>query len=158
MRIQNDIFSCFDSAFNERLKDLPNEMGIVLMALSDDNVEELLKIDLKSTPDNQTSYSLFPILKQIDAKNLMKRINKLSNKSIRMFDVFLSDHYRIYHDLTSDFSNCYKEDKDCLCELEKMIGMQLDKETSIRKLTFDKLQKTVSNCIERANGVTRNLS
>lgn len=158
MRIHNDVSSCFDSAFNERLKDLPNEMGIVLMALSDDNVEELFKIDLKSTPDNQTSYSLFPILKQIDAKNLMKGINMLSNKSIRMFDVFLSDHYRIYHDLTSDFSNYYKEDKDCLCKLEKMIGMQVEKETSIRKLAFNKLQKTVSNCIERANGVTKTLS
>ena len=158
MRIQNDVSSCYDSAFNERLKDLPNEMGIVLMALSDGNVEELFKIDLKSTPDNQTSYSLFPILKQIDATNLMKRINMLSNKSIRMFDVFLSDHYRIYHDLTSDFSNYYKEDKDCLCKLEKMIGMQVEKETSIRKMAFNKLQKTVSNCIERANGVTKTLS
>lgn len=157
MGIHNEIISCFDRAFNKRLKDLPNEMEIALMTLSDGNVEELFKIDLKSTPDNRTCYTLFPILKQIDAKNLMNRINMLSNKSIRLFGVFLSDHYRIHHDLSSDFSKYYNEDKDCLCELEKMIGMQIKKETSIRRSVFNKLQKTVSDCIKRANGVTKSL-
>lgn len=158
MRIHNDIASCFETAFQGRLKVLPNEMEQALNMLTNDNIKNLVKIDLNSTPDNNTNYSLTPILKQINAKNLMRRIKMLSNENIQYFDLFLSSHYRLSYNLSPDFSKYYKEDKDCLCELEKMLGTQIKKETSIRRWAFSKLQKTVSNCIKRSDGVTESLS
>lgn len=145
-------------AFKERLKELPDEMEKALTNLSNENIKELFAIDEKSTPDRHTSYDMTPILKQIEAKELMENIMALTNEHVWNFAIFLANHYKISHNLSSDFYAFYKDDKDCLVKLNEMLKRQIKKETTVRRWAFEYLQSTVEVCIKRCEGAVGCLS
>ena len=158
MRIHNELSDCFQTAFKERLKDLPDEMEKALTNLSNENIKDLFIIDEKGTPDGHTSYDMTPILKQIEAKTLMKKICVLTNEHVRNFAIFLANHYKISHNQSGDFYTYYKDDKNCLVKLNEMLKCQIKKETAVRRWAFEYLQSTVEVCIKRCEGAVGSLS
>lgn len=158
MRIHNEMSDCFQAAFADRLKELPDEMERALTNLSNENIKDLFVVDEKSTPDRRSSYDMTPILKNIDAKALMKKIRLLTNEHVRNFAIFLANHYKVGHNLSSDFYPFYKDDKDCLEKLNEMLKRQIKKETAVRRWAFEYLQSTVEVCIKRCEGAVGCLS
>ena len=157
LRIHNEMAEFFNNAFKEREAEIPDKMEDVLNNLKDDNMQELMLLDEKSTPDRHTSYNMKPILKQQNAEMLIERIKGLSNANVRNFAIFLSIHYRLSHNLGDGFTQIYQEDKDTLQVLKPLVEKEISEQTSIRRWNFEYLLKVVDGCIRRSEGVTEPL-
>lgn len=157
LRIHNEMAEFFNNAFKEREKEIPDKMEDILNNLKDDNMQELMFLDEKSTPDRHTSYSMKPILKQQNAEMLIERIKELSNANVRNFAIFLSIHYRLSHNLGDGFTQIYQEDKETLLELKPFVEKEISEQSSIRRWNFGYLLKVVDGCIKRCEGVTEPL-
>jgi tryptophan 2,3-dioxygenase len=93
-----------------------------------------------------------------EMKALMKKIRVLTNENVRNFAIFLANHYKLSHNLSSEFCKIYKEDKNSLEKLKDMIERQVKKESTVRRWAFEYLLSTVEVCIKRCNGVEGGLS
>ena len=139
-----------NATFENKKISLPNKLIDVLSNLSDDNVGQLEIIDNDAMPDGQKAYQLSSIFKDIDGKQLHKKIAALSNKGKQTFRQFLVMHYHLSSQI--DFAHYYKDDTSTLSELEKLLNNDLNKATSIDKYTLEKLIGSINHCLQRCNG------
>lgn len=158
LRIHNEMAEYFNKIFEERVAEIPDEMDNLLNNLKDDNIQNLLIIDKKSTPDRHTYYNMKPILKQQDAEQLMEKVKGLNNANVRNFAIFLSIHYRLSHNLGDGFIQFYKDDKETLQNMRSLVEREIVKQTSVRRWNFKFLLKVVDDCIKRCEGVNKMLS
>lgn len=157
LRIHNEMAEYFNKIFKEREEEIPDEMDQLLNNLKDENMQRLMLLDEKSTPDRHTSYNMKPILVQQDADKLMERVKGLSNANVRNFAIFLSVHYRLSHNLGDGFTRFYKADKDTLQSMRPLVEKEIEKQTSVRRWNFEYLLKVLDGCIKRCEGVNEAL-
>lgn len=151
-RLHNEIATFFQTTFQEREKQLPNKMQLMLNNLSNDNVEQLIATDQSSTPDRNSSFSLTCILKNQDIAELMNRIKTLNNANVRSFAEFLAHHFMLGYNLGGDYTDRFKDDTEALKALGKMVGDEILNVTEIRQWAFRYFLKVIEGCLKRCEG------
>lgn len=157
LRIHNEMVEYFNKIFKEREAEIPDEMDKLLNNLKDENMQRLMLLDEKSTPDRHTSYNMKPILVQQDADKLVDRVKGLSNANVRNFAIFLSVHYRLSHNLGDGFTQFYKADRETLQSMRPLVEKEIEEQTSVRRWNFEYLLKVLDGCIKRCEGVNEAL-
>ena len=157
-RIHKEMTTFFNEVFNAYEKKLPNKMQETLNNLNNENVQYLIQLDQEATPDHHSQYSLTPILRDQDAIALMEKIKGLKNCNIRMFALFLSQHFMLSYNLGSDFTERFKDDRDTLNMLKVLTERESENTTGIRMWAFQYLLKVINGCVQRCEGVRNPLN
>lgn len=157
-RIHKEMTTFFNEVFNAYEKKLPNKMQETLNNLNNENVQYLIQLDQEATPDHHSPYSLTPILRDQDAIALMEKIKGLKNCNIRMFALFLSQHFMLSYNLGSDFTERFKDDRDTLNMLKVLTERESENTTGIRMWAFQYLLKVINGCVQRCEGVRNPLN
>ena len=157
LRIHNEMSEYLNTIFKEREAEIPDEMDDLLNNLNDDNIQQLILLDEKSTPDRHTSYNMKPILKQQNAEHLMENVRALNNANVRNFAIFLSVHYRLSDNLSYGYTQFYKDDRDTLQKIKPLVEKEITIQESVRRWNYEYLLKVVNACIRRCEGAAEAL-
>lgn len=144
------IVSNIDAVFEDKKTNLPNTMKVFLQNLSDNNIEQLYCLDHETMPGHGKSYYLSSIFKDVNGKQIHKKVAALSNKGKNYFRMFLESHYNLSSNIS--FAHYYKDDEQTLVDLKKYFDADYTKAASIDKYTIEKLISTIERCIKRCSG------
>lgn len=148
--IGKDILEFANNLFYKMECKLKNKLEQALLCLSDDNIEDVIKLSVSS------NYNTTSMLKNIDANILAGRILLLSNKNLQSFCDFLSCHYQFAYSLGSGFSY-FKEDLPVLESVYRILTSKLSKKKYIDKYMLEMVLKYFEGAIKRANGESHNI-
>lgn len=128
---------------NAKMKD---DMQIALENLSDNNIEDLGRIECRLYPDGKDFYKAHAIFANVDANLIYHALVRMTNESRNSFLLFIKDRYG--NAMTEQDATTFQDDIPFLKKLYNLIGNDLPSYTCIDKFSFNGLLTTIKSAIE----------
>ena len=124
-----------EEAFERFMPKVDNKLTCILNLLSDENIKDLYGVYAGAIPDHSVTYSMHPILSQVDPVRFVNGYVKLSNYSKTELAQFLQYHYHqaFRPSNAKEFVHYYEDD---LKKLPEIVGLL--KEAAKHKRLVDK--------------------
>jgi hypothetical protein len=138
------------SKINEKQDITPNILQAALINITEENSCNLVNLDEELKNKIRPTNSQLSISKFLDAKKFFDSIKDFSNGAISNLIGFLVSHYQ----LQLNFELKDESDKLFFEDLDKLVSEFIPTLSSVRCYMFEKLSKTISQCINRCSGDT----
>lgn len=146
-----ELLDCLNEIFENRSSVLKNKMEMTLLNLTNDNVDELIKLSNTSLPDQSCCYNMTSIFENINVDILAARILNLNNKGLSSLCTFFSIHYDFGCRLGNG-CNRYKNDLSTLQYVSEILRNELPNRSAIDNYALNRFLRYLDGAIKRANG------
>lgn len=150
-RIGKHILEYENTLFDDFDKTLMNKIEIILSDINDENVIQLIDLSEEATPDDQCTYNMTSVFKNINAEKLFNNVCQLSNAGLLSLGKFFRKHYSFYAQLGPG-CNRFAGDLETLTELNSKLEDEYGKRKGLDKYVLHRFLKYLDGAIKRAEG------
>ena len=135
----NNLGKGFEEIFARISSNKKNALTTLLESITDDKIENLLKIYLGAIPDHSVMYSSHAIFSQVDANAFVGSFVKLSNEGKTKMIHFVRSHYHQAFGASNaeEMVHYYEADLNVLPEIVKLLREQANSFSSVEKLNIE---------------------
>ena len=151
LTVLQDINEWFKKVFDQKAESLYSRMELALMNVTNETVDRLEEIHNCSAPDRCSKYEMKAIFYRLDARELMDRIDMLSNKNIRTYAFFVHQHF-LLNCVTED-SAWFRTDHDVITTLRDIVSEKVAQTQYVRRFSYEYLLKVLTAAEQRCCGI-----